>query len=143
KDWFISNTFEFRTLEGLQNLIVFAQFFSVGTNESLCQNKLLASKFGVTTHAYQHVVNLGVDSQSQSSRQGPWRGPPGTDCGIGKRFWRSAGKRESYGQGWVLAHLVGGLQAGFLIRQWSVRSPGMRQDAEALVDKALVIKGLK
>src|SRR5699024_12654453 len=83
KDWFISNTFECRTLEGLQNLMVFAQFFSVGTNESLCQNKLLASKFGVTTHAYQHVGNLGWHSQRKTRRQGPWRGRPGHECGIG------------------------------------------------------------
>ena len=143
KDWFISNTFEFRTLEGLQNLMVFAQFFSVGTNQSLCQNKLLASKLGVTTHAYQRVVNLWVNSQSQIRRQGPWRGRPGQECGIGKLFWRITGNRESYGQGWVLAHLVGVIQAGFLIRQWSVLSPGIWQDAEALVDKALVIKSLK
>src|SRR5699024_7195385 len=46
-------------------------------------------------------------------------------------------------QGWVLAHLVGVIQAGFLIRQWGVLSPGIWQDAEALVVKALVIKGLK
>src|SRR5699024_2344681 len=53
------------------------------------------------------------------------------------------GNRESYGQGWVLAHLVGVIQAGFLIRQWGVLSPGIWQDTEALVDKTLVIKSLK
>src|SRR5699024_12523187 len=53
------------------------------------------------------------------------------------------GNRESYRKRWVLAHLIGVIETSLLVRQRSVLSPRVRKHAEALVDQAFVIKGLK
>src|SRR5699024_1070107 len=58
-------------------------------------------------------------------------------------FWSIAGTRARHRQRRVLTHLVRVIQAGFLVGQRGVLSPGIRQHAEALGDKTLVVQSLK
>ena len=95
-----------------------------------------------------------MNRQGLVRRQGPGGGGPGEERGVGKRrvlrqrlFCRASLARalhwEGNRQGRILAHLIGIVQAGLLIGQRSVLRPRVRQDAEALVDQALVIKLLE
>ena len=120
---------------------VLTEFAAVRLHQWLSEQEFLADEvFGpIVANLNTDVGDLGVDGQRQVGRQRPWRRRPGQSVGadegvVGTRIIPLAGDRHSDGQGWVLAHLVGVVQAGFLIRQWGVLCPGVRQHAEALVN---------
>ncbi|SQB95152.1 Uncharacterised protein [Clostridium paraputrificum] len=95
-----------------------------------------------------------MHGQRQVRRQGPRGRRPGQGGGVGKLRVRGqrrlaggtghrAGDRERHRQRRVLAHLVRVVQARLMVRQRRVLGPRVRQDAEALVDQALVVELLE
>ena len=157
----VGHALQLSTCEGAQNLGLLPQLLGVctaqvvGQHHGISMHALCAvGTDGVITNPHRGVGHLGVDRQGEVRRRGPRGGRPADKRGIGELRVLSqdlhrgsalgrAGDREGHRDGRILAHLVGIIQAGFLVGQRRVLRPGVRQNAEALVDQALVVEGLE
>ena len=157
----VGHSLQLRAGERSQNLGLLAELLGVcpaqvvGQHHGLAVHALRAvGTGGVIPNPHRGVNHLGVNGQSEVRRRGPRGGRPADKCGIGElrvlgqglhrgRALGRTGDREGHRDGRVLAHLVGIIQAGFLVGQRRVLRPGVRENAEALVDQALVVEGLE
>ena len=155
EDWLVLQALQLGTHVRGHHVVV-AELLAVRAEQARRQQQLLIDEtFGpVRTDLHQRVLHFRVDGERQVRRQGPRGGGPRDRSRVVKlgvlcprlsprESFPAAGQRQRDGDGGVLAVTVRVIQAGLLIGQRSVLGPGVRQDAEALVDQALVVELLE
>ena len=156
EDRLVLQPLQLRATEGGNDLRVRAQLLGVGAHEVGGQQQLRSGEAldTVLGNADQRVLHLRVDRQGQVGREGPGGGGPGDRGGVvklrvllprgcGGKALAATGERHGHRHRGVLALAVGIVQTGLLVGQRRVLRPRVRQDAEALVDQALVVELLE
>ncbi len=85
------------------------------------------------------VRDVGPHGHREVRRHGPGRRRPDQRVGTVQRR-AGRGQGHAHGDGGILTHLVGVVEAGLLVRQRCLLVPAVRQHAEALVDQPLVVE---
>ena len=152
----VGQAHELVTGEFADDLGVLPQLLGICAHEVLGEQHLLAGD-GLGTvggDLHQGIGDARVDRECQVRGQGPRGSRPGQRGSVGELgvcgesldrggVGPGTGDREGHGDGRILTHLVGVVKAGLLVGQRGVLGPGIRQDAETLVDQTLVVEGLE
>ena len=146
-DRVVVQTDQLRALIGGDDLRVFTQFLGISADQVRGDQNTLTSKNAlmICGNLNQGIVDLRTDSDGRVRRKSPRRGRP-DQCQFGTLgiFAQLLFQTQTDGNGVIsaiLIHII--IHLELVVAQGSAVMPAVRQNAIALVGKALVIKLLK